>query len=199
MTEQPRNASAVTPSRRVNGDAPDPLAERRRSWVVVGMAVCLVTIFTAIWVTYAKAHTVDRYEQLPPGASTTQSGASMKVVSLQQTDVVTDGDEIHPAAANAVWVVVTMEATLPKGKKKLAGCQLELLSDGGRVWSDPELFFSRKLPQYCGDDDDPPKPGVPWRFEQIFEIPQRFADHLYGVVVPDNSSAEPNKVLRPST
>lgn len=161
------------------------------------MALCLVLIFTAVWVTYAGTHTYERYQQLAPGASTTVDESTFRLVSLRRTEVVTDGEETHPSAAGAIWVVAEVEVTIPH-KMDTVGCSLVLVSDDRRTWESQTSFFDRKLPQYCGDYDHPITPKKPWRFEQVYEIPARFSNRIYGLAAPDASSAAPTKVLRPA-
>lgn len=174
------------------------LSERSRSWIVAGMAFCLVLVFLAIWVTYAAAHTHERYEQLAPGATTTVSGTTFRLMRLRQTEVITDGEKNNPSAAGTVWVIAELEIVVAR-KKSTPNCSVELVSDGGRTWgTTDESFFNRKLPQYCGDYDHPITVGKPWRLEQVFAVPQRFADRLYGLAVPDPASAGVVKVIRPA-
>ncbi|SDS72228.1 hypothetical protein [Microlunatus soli] len=173
------------------------LSERSRSWVVAGMAFCLVIIFLAVWVTYAGAHTYERFEQLPPGASSTIDDTTYRVVALRQTETVTDGEETHPAAAGAIWVVAEVEVTIPR-KMETVPCSLLLVSDDRRAWEPQTSFYNRKLPQYCGDYDHPITPKKPWRLEQVFEVPARFKDRIYGLATPDPASSAPTKVLRPA-
>lgn len=163
------------------------------------MALCLVLIFTAVWVTYAGTHTSERYQQLPPGASATVDDSTFRLVSLRQTEEITDGEETNPSEAGAVWVVAEVEVTIPH-KVETVGCNLVLVSDDHRTWeSESVSFFDRKLPQYCGDDDVPIVPKKPWRFEQVYQIPARYSSKIYGLAAPDASSAAPTMVLRPAT
>lgn len=174
------------------------LSERSRAWIVTAMALCLVLIFSAIWATYSGAHTYQRYRQLPPGATATVSGSTFRLVQLRQTETITDGEESHPSAAGAVWVIAEVELTLAH-KDETPNCTLALISEDRRSWdATSSTFFDRKLPQYCGDYKHPITVGKPWRFEQVFEVPQRFADRLYGLAAPDPASSAAVEVIRPA-
>jgi hypothetical protein len=174
---------------------PERLSDRARSWLVFGVVVCATLIFLSIWVTYAATHVYERFEQQPAGSSVTVAGNTYRLISLTRTDEVVDGGESKPSSAHATWVIAELELTIPR-KKDTIGCDLRLLADGKRQW-DSQTFYSRKLPNYCGDSDHPITPGQPWRFEQIYEVPTKFADQIEGVAVTDHSSAAPMKVLRP--
>jgi hypothetical protein len=116
------------------------------------------------------------------------------LIKLTSTDVVMDGAEQKPSQAGTSYVIAEMEITI-QSKRKFVGCSVNLLADGKRTWDPESDFFSRKLPQYCGDDEHPITPGKPWRFEQIFQIPSTFTNRLYGLAVDDPASAAPVKVL----
>ncbi|HEY9292002.1 MAG TPA: hypothetical protein VIP98_12035 [Microlunatus sp.] len=174
------------------------LSDRTRSWIVAMIAFCGVLIFLSIWTTYASTHVNDRYEQLPPGATATVDESTFRVLNLKQTEVITDGEDSKPAAADSVWVVATMELTLSH-KVDTPGCGLELVGAGKHTWEPRSDFYDRALPGYCGDTDRPITPGKPWRFEQIFEVPTKYVDQIYGVVAVYHGDAAPMKVLRPAT
>ncbi|MBO0813317.1 MAG: hypothetical protein J2P23_14910 [Microlunatus sp.] len=161
---------------------------------MAAMTFALVLIFLAIWMTYAGSHTYPRYEQLPPGRATTVQGITYKLIKLTRTAVIIDGDQSKPAQAGAIYVVAELEVT---AGKKDPTCSIELVGDGKRTWESDSSFYDRKLPQYCGSYDHPVTPGKPFQLEQIFQIPARFADRLYGVGVPDSSSPAPTRVLTP--
>lgn len=172
------------------------LGDRARSWIMAGMAFALVLVFLAIWMTYAGTHTYERYQQLPPGVSTTTYGITYKLIKLTRTEVIVNGDETKPAQAGTVYIVAELEITTTK---KDPACGVELVGSGKRTWESQTEFFDRKLPQYCGDYEHPVTRGKPWRFEQIFVIPAKLAGQLYGVAAPDHSSGAPIKVLTPAT
>lgn len=172
----------------------DRLSDRARSWIMAGMAFACVLMYLSIWMTYAGSHTYSRYQQLPAGTTTTVDGITYKLIKLTRTDVIVDGQQTKPAQAGAVYVIAELEITTDK---KDPACSVKLVADGKRTWDSNADFFDRRLPQYCGDYDHPVTPGRAWRFEQIYLIPQKFADRLYGIAVPDNSSPAPNKVLTP--
>jgi hypothetical protein len=185
-TVRPRRADVPTAGRR--------LGDPGRSWIMVGMALALVMIYLAIWATYAGTHTHDRYRQLSPGATTTVDGIRYKLIKLTRTEVIINGDESEPSQAGTVYVIAELELLTTK---KDPTCSADLVGSGDRTWESEASFFSRKLPQYCGDFDHPVTPGKPWRFEQIYVVPATFADRLYGVAVPDRSSPAPIPVLTP--
>lgn len=185
MTRPPRTAPPSAVGR---------LSDRGRSWIMAAMAFACVLMYLCIWMTYSGTHTYARYQQLPPGTTATVDGVTYKLIKLTRTEVIVDGRETKPAQAGAVYVIAELEITT---NKKDPTCSVQLVADGRRTWDSDADFFDRKLPQYCGDYEHPVTPGRPWRFEQIFLIPQKFADRLYGVAVPDNSSPAPTKVLTP--
>jgi hypothetical protein len=175
---------------------PSRLSDRARSWLIFMIVSCAALIFLAIWVTYAATHVYDRFEAQPAGSSVTVDGNTYRLVKLTRTDVVVDGDETKPASAHATWVIAELELTIPRQKDTI-GCSLRLLAEGKRQW-DAETFYDRRLPNYCGDSDHPITPGKPWRFEQIYEVPTRFADRIQGIAVTDHSSSAAMKVLLPA-
>ena len=168
--------------------------DRGRSWLMAGIAFGCVGIYLCIWMTYAGIHTYSRYQQLPPGAVSTVDGVSYKVLKLTRTDVIVNGDETRASHAGATYVIAELEITT---KKKDPACTIQLVADGKRTWESEADFFDRRLPQYCGDYDHPVTPGKPWRLEQIYLMPSKFADRLYGVAVADASSPAPIKVMTP--
>lgn len=187
--------TAANPARRADQPVPAArLTDRGRAWIMAAMAFACVLIYLSIWMTYAGTHTYSRYQQLPAGGSTSVDGISYKLIKLTRTEVIVDGDETKPSQAGTIYVIAELEITTDK---KDPACSPELVADGKRTWEATTEFFDRKLPQYCGDYDNPPTPGKPWRFEQIFLIPAKFGDRLYGVAVPDLSSPAPTKVLTP--
>jgi hypothetical protein len=174
---------------------PERLTERARAWIVFLIAISCAVMFLAIWTTYAATHVYPRFEQQPAGATVTVDGNTYRLIRLTRTDQVMDGDEAKPPSANTTWVVAELELTIDH-HKDVIGCELKLLGPGKRQW-DPQTFYDRAVPNYCGDSDHPIKPGVPWHFEQIYEVPTTFAGEIYGVAVIDHVSAAPTKVLRP--
>ena len=173
------------------------LSDRARSWIMAMIAFCAVLIFLIIWTTYGQTHVKDRFEQLAPGATATVDESTFRVIGMKQTEVIVDGHDNNPSAANTVWVIATMELTLSH-KVKNFGCDLELVGPDKRTWEPKSDFYDRKLPGYCGDYDHPITPGKPWRFEQIFEVPTKYADRIYGVAAVYLGVAAPMNVLRPS-
>lgn len=190
----PRRADAgADPSRDTSAEL-SPRSDRRRSWMMAAIAFALVLIYLSIWMTYAGMHTYPRFQQLPPGGTSTADGVTYKLMSLTRTQVIDNGDQTQRAQPNATYVIAVLEIV---STKKDPSCSVELVADGKRTWESNTEFFERKLPQYCGDTEHPLTPGKPWRLEQVFLIPSAFADRLYGVGVEDPSSAAPTAVLTP--
>ncbi|QGN34511.1 hypothetical protein [Microlunatus sp. Gsoil 973] len=183
---RPRGADAPPAGRRLGNQA--------RSWIMVGMALALVLMYLSIWMTYAGTHTYERYRQLAPGETTTVDGVRYKLIKLTRTEVIVDGDETKPSQAGAVYVIAELEILT---RKKDPVCSVELVGSSKRTWEAQTSFFDRELPQYCGDFDHPVTPGKPWRFEQVFLVPAKLADQLYGIAAPDRSSPAPVPVLTP--
>lgn len=174
---------------------PERLSDRARAWLMCWIAISCALIFLAVWSTYAATHVYPRFEQQRPGEPVTVDGISYRLLRLTRADEVADGDEIRPASAHTVWVIAELELTIP-GRRDSMGCDLRLLAAGKRAW-DAEGFYNRRVPNYCGDTDHPIRPRMPWRLEQIYQVPTKYADQIEGVAVTDHSSAAPTKVLQP--
>jgi len=188
-------SSAPVPRRASPGEHLARLTDRGRSWIMTAIAFALVMMFLSVWMTYAAIHTYPRFQQVPAGSTTTVDGVTYKLIGLTRTDVVANGEETGRAQAGATYVIAELEIV---ATKKSPNCSVELVADGKRTWESNAEFFSRKLPQFCGDDQHPITPGKPWQFEQIFLIPTTFADRLYGIGVEDDTTPAPTKVLTPA-
>lgn len=171
-------------------------SDRGRSWMMAAMAFALVLIYLCIWMTYAGIHTYPRFQQLPPGRSLSVDGVTYRLVGLTRTDVISNGHQTEYAQAGATYVIAQLEIV---ARTKDPTCSVELVADGKRTWESEAEFFDRRLPQYCGDSDHPVTVGKPWRYEQIFLIPARFAGRLYGIGVEDDASPAPTNVLTPAS
>jgi hypothetical protein len=168
--------------------------EWTRAWLITLSIGCWVLTCIAVWAVYAGTHVNTRYLQSEPGASVTDyNQVTYRALGIRQTEVIVDGDEMTPSNANTVWVVVDLELTIPHPVETV-GCALPLVAEGGRTW-ESETFYSRELPSWC--DSDEIKPGQPYHFQLIFQVPVRYADQVYGVSVEDPSSPAPAIVLRP--
>lgn len=173
------------------------LLPRTRAWLWTTCAALLVLIYLVLWTLYGTTHlsTYARYEQLAPGAAYQQHHADVRLLSLVRTPelAATEGDS-QVASPNAVFVVAELEV-LPQAKDPDFFCLTELLGPGGRTWDPSSVDAERAKPQLCSDEDL--HPGRPFAFEQVYEVPMRYADQLFGVVAVDNTSAKPEVVLTP--
>ena len=64
-----------------------------------------------------------------------------------------------------------------------------------KLWLNATVDVSRSQSKFCADENL--KVGQPYGFEQVYEVPQRYANEIYGVVLVNNSNAQPNQVLSP--
>lgn len=171
---------------------------RRRSWLILLLAAGLVVSYLSVWTVYSAAHTYPRYRQLTPGASATAMSEPehYRVLGLTATSVASgsDGDPVR-AAVDEVWVIARIEVTIDQ-REKYVGCDLRLLGPAGRLWEASFDAPQRKLPTYC--DGDKVKPGVPYVYEQLFQVPKRYADQLRGLVLVNTLTAAPSPVLTPA-
>ena len=171
---------------------------RRRSWLLLLLAAALVVSYLSVWTVYSAAHTYPRYRQLAPGASATSTSdpEHYRVLKLTASSIAagSDGDPVR-AAAGEVWVIARIEVTIDQ-REEYPGCGLSLLGPAGRLWEASSDAPPRKLPTYCNGDDV--KPGVPFVFEQLFQVPKRYADQLRGLVLVNALTAAPSPVLTPA-
>jgi hypothetical protein len=157
-----------------------------------------VLIYLTLWTLYSMTHlsSFGRYEQVAPGGVTREGGADFRLLSLVQTEELasTDG-EPQLSSSGAVWVVATLEVT-QRTKDPNFLCSTELLGPDDRAWEYSTLLDAqRSLSMFCHDEEL--KIGEPFRFEQVYEIPTRYADQVLGVVVVDPVNADPQQVLTP--
>lgn len=166
------------------------LLERRL--LVLILVGALVGIYLIWWVGYATAHEVTRYRQLEPGAPAAMKGVTVRLERLTMTATLT-GDIGGLTAApvpGAVWVVGRFEV-ITRGPGQTCFCEFRLLATTGARWPDTFPTVSRKLEAFSSSE-----PGQT-EFEEIYEIPARFAGRLAGVAVHDSTSSAPEPVLRP--
>lgn len=174
-----------------------PLAPRRRAWLWTACAACLVLSYLVAWSVYSRNHLPDytRYRQLPPGAVASSSGADIGLVGLMHSQELSVTEGRSPAgAAGAVWVVATLQV-VPRSPTAHPTCSVELLGPDGRTWQEATVSAVRPLPTYCAKVTL--HPGQPLRVEKIFEVPERYADQIYGVALPGDGGGQPSQVLTP--
>lgn len=174
---------------------PSPVLSRRRAWLVFAALALLTAIYLAGWSTYAALHTSDRYEQRPPGALASRGGAEFRLVSLTRSPQLADSTSgrTQDADPGAVLVVAVVEA-VPRVAEPVTLCTVALLGPGGRTWTPDTVRVQRRVP-YCSPDDA--REGQPYRFESVFQVPERDADLLRGLALTDRSGAGRSAVLRP--
>lgn len=174
----------------------DGWSERTRAWMITIVAACCVGIFLAIWAVYAATHVNTRYVQAAPGESATLNDVTYRVLDIRRTETVLDGDEEHPAAANAIWIVVDAEVQIPHPVEVLGCGTIPLVAVGDRTWEASNSFYSRDgIPVGCTSDEVPV--GRPYRFQQFYEVPVKYADQVYGIAVEDVTNGDPAIVLTP--
>lgn len=173
------------------------MSTRNRSWLLTAMIFGLTLIYLTIWATYAYIHQYDRYQQLAPGAKASLQGRTYQLLSLTQSSELKDKyGEIHPAMAGSVWVIAKISVT-SDGTEEFVDCDQPLIGEGDRVWEFDVLGTpERELPSSCSKDDM--KIGQPFIYESVTQIPQPYANQLYGVVVNQYVTADPLQVIRPS-
>lgn len=173
-------------------------SDRRRSWLILVLAAGLVFSYLIVWTTYSAAHTYPRYRQLAPGVGATSMSNPERYRVLGMTETTTlmssDGDSAR-AGSHEVWVIASVEVTIDR-REQYVGCDLRLLGPGGRLWESPLDPPQRKAPTFCDGADV--KPGVPYAYEQLFQIPDRYADQLLGLVLVNDLSGAPSVVIAPA-
>jgi hypothetical protein len=177
---------------------PVRLSVRSRAWLWAGAAALLVLVYLVLWTLYAMTHAADypRFRQLGPGSSARQHQADFRLVSLVRApELAADQGDSQLPSSGAVWVVATLEVVRQADDESF-GCVTELLGPGGRVWEPATLSVVRSAPRFCSPDEL--RVGQPFTFEQVYEVPARYADQVYGVVLVNRGDAEPNEVLTPA-
>lgn len=176
----------------------DRLSNRACAWLLATTVALLVCTYLVIWTIYSLTHlsAFPRYEQLPAGASGSMLQAEFRLIHLTQTRelAATGGGAPGMAAQNAVWVIAELEVR-QQNKDPGFYCSVSLLGPDKRLWEAETVTVERATPRFC--DDDEMRVGERYRFETIFEVPARYADQIYGVVLVDHSAARPHQVLTP--
>ena len=166
---------------------------RRRRILLV--PIVLVAGYLTWWVSYADQHLQPHYDRLPPGSVAQARGVDYRLLALGTTDsLVGDNEGSQPGVPDfgAVWVIAELEAVQRDPEVKNL-CELELLGPDEQVW-DRELVT---VVRQATCDPEQLRPGQPYRFEAIFQAPERYAGSLIGVALPDTATAEPTPVLIP--
>lgn len=187
----PTLGTAATPA----ASRPSPVLSRRRAWLVFAALALLTAVYLVGWSSYAALHTRDRYEQRPPGAAASRGGAEFRLVGLTRSDQLADGTSgrTQDADPGAVFVVAVVEA-VPRVAEPVTLCTVALLGPGGRIWTPDTVQVQRSVPS-CSPDDA--REGQPYRFEAVFQVPERDAGLLRGLALTDRSGVERSAVLRP--
>ncbi len=173
------------------------LSHRNRGWLWTACAAALVGIYLAVWTVYSMTHLsgYPRYEQRPPGASALHLQADFRLLSLIRTEELSaESADSQISAPDTVWVVAELEV-VQRAADPFFVCNTQLLGPDHRVWDVATVDVSRSQSKFCADENL--KVGQPYGFEQVYEVPQRYANEIYGVVLVNNSNAQPNQVLSP--
>jgi hypothetical protein len=199
MTQTPLpvpTPSSPDPATAIAGDG-GRLSNRTRAWLWSACAAVLALIYLVLWSLYGMTHlsVFPRFEQRPPGATASLLQADFSLLSLVHSDHLTVQNGEAPALpAGAVWVVATLQV-VQHGKDPAFTCYPQLIGPDHRVWERTSLYADRALSSFCSDDDL--YLGRPYRFEEIFQVPARYADQLYGVVMLNGLVSTPQQVLTP--
>ena len=84
-----------------------------RTGLFVTMAFSLVLLYLIWWSAYTNVHYESRYTPQPPGAAAEVHGTSVRLLSLTQSDQLTEvGSDQPPKVPDpgAVWIVAELEA-----------------------------------------------------------------------------------------
>ncbi len=160
-------------------------------------AVCaMVLLYLLWWTTYATIHFDDRFDQRPSGASVERSGGTtIRLVSLTRSAMLADqlyGGAPEQAGPGTTWIVAIFEAVQTGGTK--IPCTFEVVGPGGRAWQQQSLLTKRTISSCVSAEFGP----TPVRVEEIFLVPERFADQLVGVALLDHGVTERSPVVRPA-
>lgn len=172
------------------------LTARARSWLVLLCVGALVGIYLSVWTVYSRTHTEKRFDQLPPGAVATADDMTYRVLSMKQTRTLTSEYEPTEASAGSVFIVVEVEVTT-KVVDEETFCYSQLVGSDGRTWEVDSLSFGqRKIPTFCSADNGL-KANKPYKWEQIFQVPEDDADSIYGLGI-EPYTGEPLMVITPA-
>lgn len=171
------------------------MTARTQHWLVVLCALLAVGIYWTVWADYTKLHTVTRYVAAAPGAPAVGHGQTLRVLSLTRTTtLISDDSKADPQVASpgGEYVLAELEVTVDQDTA-YPDCSPLLVGPDHRVWekSTPENLSRDRV--LCSDF----KAGVPTRVEAIYEVPSRYADHLYGLAMVDPAVTDPAVVLTP--
>jgi hypothetical protein len=167
-----------------------------RTTLFVTAVAAMVLVYLLWWTTYAEIHIEGRYTQRPAGATGKVGGTSIRLLSLTRSPLLADqksGGPPDKASPGTTWVVADLEGLQRPGAPKLL-CTFELIGPAGRAWENQGFLFDRSMPS-CTLSEFPP--GTPVRFEEVFLVPERFADQLVGVALVDHSVARRTPVVVP--
>lgn len=180
-------------------DSPElpPKQRRTRALLVLVIVASICLSYLAGWMYWAQTHVVTRYEQLPPGASATEEGIDYRVISLTRSyslGTSEEGEEPPTAKPNSVYVVAEIEVVITDAADPdYPVCVVQLVGPDDRTWEYDLLEApTRELPGSCSDVAR----NQPQTIEQIFVVPEKFADQLAGLAVTAYTGA-PEKVIRP--
>lgn len=175
---------------------PGPAPSRRRAWLVTAAVALLVLLYLTGWSAYAAVHTGERYHQLAPGAPGSRMGAQFRLLSLVRTDRLTDREGGSPqvADAGAVFVVAELEMVQQQEVEYRSCSDTDLLGPGGRLWEPISTEALRRV-TYCDSADT--VIGQPYRFENVYLVPDRYAGAVLGVALTDALTPKRTLVLRP--
>lgn len=177
-----------------------PLDQRQRGWLLLGGILALVLSYLAWWTTYSYTHLSanPQFTQLAPGASAEREDGAFRLDRLVQSETLADqtGGQAEIAAAGSVWVIAEL-TVIPAKSASFISCEVTLVGPDQRQWTAESAPVSRTNPRYCADDAV--VAGQPLRLEALFVVPSRYVDQLVGVAVPDPTTSDPARVLRPAS
>lgn len=154
-------------------------------------------MYLVLWTLYSMTHlsSTPRFEQLAPGAAASLLQADFSLLSLVETqDLAVVGGKPPTLPAGALWVLATLQV-VQHAKAPTFACSPELVGSEHQVWERADVYVDRTLSSFCADEDL--HLDQPYRFEAIFEIPARYADQVFGVVLVDGGASTAQQVLTP--
>lgn len=161
-----------------------------RTWLVLLLTLGLAVGYALSWSTYVKLNTDLIYHQQAPGASVEWDGVTFTVVEVRTEAKVDAGfDESGLPLEGSSWVTVVLEVSGENTAEVMGRCRLNLLGPDGRTWE--QAWLADDLPRSC-DEDTGPGPAPVYL---TYQVPNKYVDQLYGVVVPSNDIHR--QVIRP--
>ena len=202
MTEKPLTEQYV-PDRSMPAaalvDSPElpPKQRRTRALLVLVIVASVCLSYLAGWMYWAQTHVVTRYEQVPAGETVRSEGIDFRLTKMTRSYSLStseEGAEGATAQPNTVFVVAEMEVVVSdEADPDYPVCVVVLVGPDGRTWEYDGLNApTREVPTTCSDA---PR-NEPYTIEQIFVVPEKYADQLAGLAVADYTGA-PEKVIRP--